>query len=143
MKQASMYLTETEWVLTSMSRTTAGVWIANLVIHRLAAACTSEDLGGALLDSLEASALGIAHPASLPAHHRELREKLGVLSLERFYDRSRLLAVRHSGEAILLTPHRNRGHRHGFEPLAEKVTVQRADAGALGEAARQCAERCQ
>jgi hypothetical protein len=143
MKQVSLYLTEAEWVLTSMSRTTMGVWVANLVIHRLAAACADVELGAALLESLEASALGIAHPASLPAHHRELREKLGVMSLERFLDRSRMLAVHRSGEAILMTPHRNRGHRHGFEPLANKLTVQPGDAGALGEAVRQCADRCQ
>jgi hypothetical protein len=142
MKQASVYLTASEWVLTSMSRTNAGVWIANFVIHRLAAPCPDPELGGALLESLAASTMDAAHPASWPLYHREFREKLGVLSFERFVDRSRMLAVHGIEEIILITPHRNRGHRHGFEPLANKLTVQAADADALGRAVRECAERC-
>jgi hypothetical protein len=143
MKHASLYLTESEWVLTSMSQTTAGVWIANGVIHRLAAACADLELGSALLESLEASVIGAPHPANLSAHQREFRAKLGVLSFERFVDQSRMLAVHGVHETILLTPHRNRGHRLGFEPLANKLTVPAAAALALGRAVRQCADRCE
>jgi hypothetical protein len=143
MKHASMYLTQTEWILTSMSQTTAGVWVANLVIHRLATACLDEELGGALLESLAASALGVPHPNSLPGHQRQFREKLGVLSFERFMDRSHMLAVHCAGQTTILTPHRNRGHRYGYEPLSNKVTIEATDAQTLGKAIRQCAERCQ
>jgi hypothetical protein len=83
------------------------------------------------------------HPANWPVYHRELREKLGILSFERFMDRSRMLAVHGIDETIVLTPHRNRGHRSGFEPLTSKITVQAADSHALGEAVHQCIERCQ
>jgi hypothetical protein len=143
MKHASLYLTASEWVVTSMSQTTAGVWVANLVIHRLAAACADAELGSVLLESLEASVIGSPHPANLSAYHREFREKLGVVSFERFVDRSRMLAVHGVNDTILLTPHRNRGHHLGFEPLANKLTVPMSDVQALGQAVRQCADRCQ
>jgi hypothetical protein len=143
MKHASLYLMASEWVLTSMSQTTAGVWVANLVIHRLAAACDDAALGGALLESLSASVIGAPHPPNLSAYHREFREKLGVISFERFVDRSRHLAVHGIQDTILLTPHRNRGHRLGFEPLANKLTVAAADVQAVGQAVRECVERCQ
>jgi hypothetical protein len=143
MQHAAMYLTQSEWVLTSMSRTRAGVWVANFVIHRLAAACPDEELGAALCESLGASQTEVEHPASWPLYHREFREKLGVLSFERFISRSRMLAVHSVAETVVLTPHRNRGHRHGYEPLAAKLTVQAADAQALGQAVRQCADRCE
>jgi hypothetical protein len=142
MKHVAMYLTDAEWVLTSMSRTTAGVWVANLVIHRLAHNCSDEDLGGALLAALEASALDVPHPASWPEFHRKYRASLGVVSYERFLARCRLLNVHLVNDTVLLAPHRNRGPQRGFEPLAEKKTLPVPDAPALGQAVREWSERC-
>jgi hypothetical protein len=142
-KTTSVYLTGSEWVLTSMSRTTAGVWVANLTIHRLIHTCGDGELGGAVLQSLEASVLDLPHPASLPEHNRKYRQSLGVVSYDRFIAGSRLLAAHRLGDAVVLTPHRNRGPERGFEPLANKLTVPAADALVLGEAVRRWAGQCQ
>jgi hypothetical protein len=143
MQHTSLYLTATDWVLTSMSRTRAGVWVANLVVHRLAADCGDSDLGGAVLESLGASHLDVPHPDSLPAHHRRLREELGVMSLDGFLGRARLLAIHRVQSAVVLTAHRNRGTQHGFEPLPGKLTLQSPEPSALGEAVRRCADQCE
>jgi hypothetical protein len=143
MQQTSLYLSGAEWVLTSLSRTDAGVWLANLVVHRLAAGCGDADLGDGVLRSLDASQLDVPHPESLPLHHRRLREGLGVGSYDLFLARARLLAVHRIGPAVLLTPHRNRGLRHGFEPLPGKLTLQSPDPTALGEAVRRCVGQCE
>jgi hypothetical protein len=138
-----MYLTDSEWVLTSMSRTTAGVWIANFAIHRVASAGTDDELGQAALQSLEASATDVPHPASWPEHHRKYRQSLGVFNYDRFLNGSRLLAAHQVNKVLVLTPHRNRGAKHGFQPLANKLTVEIVDAPALGEAIRRWVEHCQ
>jgi hypothetical protein len=142
MKHTAIYRTGSEWVLTSMSRTTAGVWVANFVIHRLIANCTGEELGDAALQSLEASALDVPHPANWPEHHRRYRQSLGVVNYDRFLAGCRMLAAHRVEAVVVLTPHRNRGANRGFEPLADKLTVPAADAATLGEAILRCAERC-
>jgi hypothetical protein len=142
MKHTAMYRTDSEWVLTSMSRTTAGVWIANFVIHRVAGNGGDEELGSAALQSLEASALDVPHPASWPEHHRRYRQSLGVVNYDRFIAGCRLLAAHLVNSVVVLTPHRNRGAKSGFEPLANKLTVQPADAATLGEAIRRWTEKC-
>jgi hypothetical protein len=142
MKHTAMYRTGSEWVLTSMSRTTAGVWVANFVIHRLAGNCADEELGTAALQSLEASALDVPHPASWPLYHRQYRQSLGVVNYDRFLAGCRLLAAHLVESVVVLTPHRNRGGNSGFEPLANKLTLPAADATSLGEAIRRWAERC-
>jgi hypothetical protein len=142
MKQTAMYLTGSEWVLTSMSRTTAGVWVANFVIHRLASTSTDDELGNAVLQSLEASAVDVPHPASWPEHHRRYRQSLGVVNYDRFIGGVRFLAAHLVNRVLVLTPHRNRGADRGFEPLANKLTVQVVDAPTLGEAVRRWAEHC-
>jgi hypothetical protein len=142
MKHASVYLTASQWVLTSMSRTRAGVWIANFVIHRLAAGCGDDELGTTLLMSLEASQLDVAHPESWPLFHRELREKLGP-GHELVLGRGRLVNVELFESALVLTPHRNRGLKAGFEPLPNKQSVPLAEPPALGEAMRLCVTLCQ
>jgi hypothetical protein len=143
MQQASLYRTASGWVLTSLSRTSAGVWLANLVVHRVAEACTEAELGSAVLESLDASQEGVPHPDSLPVHHRLLRDKLGVGSYDLFLVRARLLAAHRVGPVVLLTPHRNRGIRLGFEPLSGKVSLQGPSPPEMGEAVRRCAEQCE
>ncbi len=142
MKQTAMYLTDREWVLTSLSRTTAGVWVANFVIHRVAGDCPDEELGAAALGSLEASALDVPHPASWPEHHRRYRQSLGVVNYDRFLAGCRLVAAHLVSSVVVLTPHRNRGAERGFEPLANKLTVPAADAPTLGKAIRRWAGHC-
>jgi hypothetical protein len=142
MKHTTVYATTGEWLLTSMSRTTAGVWIANFVIHRLAGPCTDEELGQAALQSLEASAIDVPHPESWPEHHRKYRQSLGVVNYDRFLRGSRLLAAHLVSGVAVLTPHRNRGANSGFEPLANKLTVPAVDAPTLGEAIRRWTEQC-
>ncbi len=143
MKQTAVYLTGSEWVLTSMSRTTAGVWIANFIIHRLPRCGTDAELGNALLQSLEASALDVPHPGSWPQHHRRYRESLGVVNYDRFLREVRFLAAHLINNVLVLTPHRNRGGDHGFQPLANKLTMELTDAMALGEAIRRWADHCE
>jgi hypothetical protein len=142
MKHVSVYRTGSEWVLTSMSQTTAGVWVGNFVVHRLVGTCSDDELGAALLESLEASATGVPHPASLPEFNRKYRASLGVVSFERFVAGSRLVNVHLVNGVALLTPHRNRGWQAGFEPLADKRTVPGLEAAVLGQALREWAERC-
>jgi hypothetical protein len=125
-----------------MSRTTAGVWIANFVIHRLANTSPDDELGQAVLQALEASATEVPHPANWAEHHRKYRQSLGVVNYDRFLAGCRLLAAHQVSSVLVLTPHRNRGASHGFEPLANKLTVQVADAPALGEAVRRWSEHC-
>lgn len=143
MRHTAIYRTDSEWVLTSMSRTRAGVWIANFVIHRVPGDCPEEELGGAGLASLEASALDVPHPASWPEHHRRFRESLGVVNYDRFIAGCRLLAAHQVNSVVVLTPHRNRGRDRGFEPLANKLTLPAADAPTLGEAIRRWLGYCE
>ncbi len=143
MQHTSLYLIADGWVLTSMSRTRAGVWVANLVVHRLDTDCADADLGSAVLESLEASELDVPHPESLPMHHRQLRDKLGVMSYESFLARAGLLAVHRRQSAVILTAHRNRGTQFGFEPLPGKLTLQAPQPLDLGEAVRRTASQCE
>lgn len=142
MKHTALYRTATERVLASMSRTDAGVWVANLVLHRLHGDCTDEELGKALVDSLEASRLDMPHPTSMPGHQRQLRDLLGVMMLERFFASARLVNVHLLETAVVLTPHRNRGVKHGHEPLA-KMTLTDLTPRELGAAARAGEGRCE
>jgi hypothetical protein len=142
MKHASVYRHKSQWLLTSMSRTTAGVWIANFVIHWLAVDCPDDELGTTLLASLEASELDVAHPASWPLFHRQLREKLALPMYDLFMARAQLMTVELSESAVVMTPHRNRGLRGGFEPLAQKTALSPREAPELGAAMRQCIAFC-
>jgi hypothetical protein len=142
MKHAAVYQNGSQWVLTSMSRTRAGVWIANLVVHRLATDCADDELGTTLLASLEASQLNVPHPESLPLFHRQLRQNLGLPSFDLFMATARLVHAELSESALILTPHRNRGLRAGFQPLP-KQTLALGEALAMGEAIRQMIALCQ
>jgi hypothetical protein len=143
MKHASVYLTTSQWLLTSMSRTRAGVWVANFVVHRLTADCGDDELGTTLLASLEASQLDVAHPESWTLFHRQLREAINLPGHDLVMARARLVNVELFDSALVLTPHRNRGLKAGFEPLSNKQTVALAEAPALGEAIRLCVALCQ
>jgi hypothetical protein len=138
MRHVSVYLTNEEWIVAGMSRTTAGVWIANLTLERLARHCPEEDLGERIVGVMETSEVGVAHPASWPEFHRQFMARLNVQSLLVFEKNSQLLKITQTGELYILTPHQYRLAKSAYEPLAGKIELLKADARALGEAVRQC-----
>jgi hypothetical protein len=141
-KSATVYLTDNDWIITSMSRTTAGVWVANFLVHRLANDCPDEELGEGVLQSLEASETGVPHPTNWPDFHRRYVASLGVPSYSKFVAKCRSLSVKLGGGTVTLTPYRNRGLRHGFEPLSNKIEIQPIEPQPLGRAVRECSRRC-
>lgn len=84
MQLTACYHSAAEWVGTSQSQTTTGVWIANRSVERLPSDCTDGDLGAMVLRLLDDSEAGVSHPTDWRQFHEEYKERLGVKDYWRF-----------------------------------------------------------
>lgn len=144
MQMANIYLwQDREWVITSMSQTTFGVWIANSAVQRRPKECADTDLGEAILGSLNESQTGVPHPTDWKALRLSYVKNLGIKSVDKFELKCRLVGVLRRGALITLTPNKNGGARSGFTPLTPSIRVESPNPDALGKSVRACVERCE
>ncbi len=147
MPQTNIYLrNDQQWILSSLSRTTAGVWVANGVVHRLPRDCSLEELGAALLASLAASQEGVPHPTNWAAFRREYQEALGAYNMARFEAESKLVTLSQvplqEGAAFKLTPTRYDSSKKGYDPLKSTTKDGPLTPAELGQALLDCVARC-
>jgi hypothetical protein len=135
-------MTGSEWVIASMSQTTAGVWVANLVVHRLPENCDVWQLGATVIESLEASQTGVTHPTDWKDFQQKYTASLSIKSINRFEQASRLISVELDDRKIVLIPNKHLGSRKGFEPLTNTIDIDGVDPALIGDAIRQCLGRC-
>lgn len=110
-----------DYLVTTMSRTREGFWVADGTPARLAASASPGELGAAVRAALDASREGIDKPPRDSSPAQPLLNMLGLADYGTFMRRAQQVEVyaedTTDGETIEITPQRNAGPREGFEPL--------------------------
>src|SRR5260370_31531114 len=133
MKRATAYKRGDRIFLHASSKTTAGVWM-------LTPSVLAPDqgdpayLGRAILDALEGSEEGIAHPNSWRGIFDPLLQLAGVKSWDAFAKSARCVEIEFGTNRVSFLPTKNLGAKDGFEPLPARVESSSPEPEALGAA---------
>lgn len=145
MKRVSVYCRNNGWYISSMSQTTAGVWIGTPP-HLKILSDDSADLGSAVVTALEASRQSVAHPIKWDKTLFDPMLSLaGVASWKEFVTSAARVAVAVDQEMIAIEPFENSGPNDGYTPLPHKNLQLPMDSTpeAIGEAVKQAIRLCE
>jgi hypothetical protein len=126
-QKCSVYLLAGDYIIIPASETSAGMWIAEAPVLRVAGSSTSAALGEAVLEALQRSQTGVPHPTDWPAANREMKTALNavkVSSFMRLHRQASSVAVDADEGVVTLTPLRNGGYKgpdRGFSGLPSKA----------------------
>jgi hypothetical protein len=123
MKAATAYKKGNALYLQSLSRTTAGVWIATVPFVKVEMGSTPSAKGETVIKLLNASQDGAPHPTHWSGLIAPLLELAGVKSWASFMKNAISLNLEAEGERLTIIPSRNLGSKEGFEPVPENAIM--------------------
>jgi len=125
MKSATLYERKGKLLFHASSRTTDGVWVCSEPIAMIDGALTAAEKGRVLMDVLDGSRTGVAHPSpsSWPRVFDSVLELAEVKSMRTFSRAAKCCFVRFDAGSLSITPTRNGGSVGGFEHLNERTIV--------------------
>jgi hypothetical protein len=132
-------------VISALSRTIAGAWIASEPAIAIPLDASAAALGAYVLDALAASRPAVPHPVDWKARDEVLLRAAGETSMVRFSRGARALSATRSGEVLTLHPTKRGAKRGTYLPAREREVAipADADAEALGIAVRRALEDCE
>lgn len=143
MRSATSYQRLDAIYIHSNAQTTCGVWLAVAPFTKLAADVSTEELGKAVEQALDASRIGIEHPSNWDTIDCPLPELAGVKSWATFMRNARCTNIKEMNEYIELTPNRNLGPSEGYEPISEaKIVLTLKSHDRIGFALLSAFENC-
>jgi hypothetical protein len=142
MKRVAVYLRKGALLISPMSQTTDGVWIAENTCLQLDVAASVAEKGVAVQRALEQSREMVPHPKHASEWMqltRALLESAGVRTWETFVKSTTSVDVDESDVELTFTPMRNNGPADGFVELQGNVlrVSRRSRAEAVGHALNQ------
>jgi hypothetical protein len=146
MHSAAVYELKDRILVHPWQQTTAGLGIASEPYIGLPLDAEPKSLGNSVLSALSHSGQTVPHPMTWKGLDKPRLEAAGVKSEKAFQSGARSVGVER-GQAFRLEPSRNggsKGDTKGFEPLPElsMSLPLSSTAAALGQAIRNCLERC-
>jgi hypothetical protein len=144
--RAAVYELKDRILIHPWQQTTTGLGIASAPYVSVPLNAESKSLGDSVLIALSISGQTVPHPKTWKGLDKPRLEAAGVKSEKAFQTGARSVSVER-GQAFRLEPSRNggsRGDTKGFEPLPElsMSLPLSSTAAALGQAIRDCLERC-
>lgn len=122
---ASVDKYEDLYIVTTMSRTRDGFWIADGRPERVPATATAEQLGARVRRALDRSRVGVNTPPRDFSPAQPLLDMLDLPNYGAFMRRASGVEVfaedTSNGQVIEITPQRNAGPREGFQPLEDQT----------------------
>jgi hypothetical protein len=136
-QSVNVYKRESELIVASYSKTTAGLWVMNGWLRQLRRDADDEALGVAIMSALDASENDVDVPVVDPNPDAPLLRMLGLRSYGVFMVGTQCVRVNRDGGTIQITPKRNGGGRNGFTELADRAErLETPVAQRIGTAAR-------
>lgn len=117
----NVYKRESELIVASYSKTTAGLWVMNGWLRQLHREADDEGLGAVLVSALDASESEIEVPVVDPNPDAPLLRMLGLPSYGVFMVGAQCVRVNRDGGTIHVTPKRNAGGWKGFTELTDRT----------------------
>ena len=136
-QSVNVYKRESELIVASYSKTTAGLWVMNGWLRQLRQETDDEGLGAVIVSALDASESDIDVPVVDPNPDAPLLRMLGLRSYGVFMVGTQCVRVNRDAGAIQVTPKRNGGGQKGFTELADRTErLEKPTARQVGTAAR-------
>ena len=117
----NVYKRESELIVASYSKTSAGLWVMNGWLRQLHQEATDDGLGAVIVSALDASENDIDVPVVDPNPDTTLLKMLGLRSYGVFMVGTQCVRVSRDGSTIQVTPKRNGGGRNGFTELTDRT----------------------
>jgi hypothetical protein len=136
-QSVNVYKRESELIVASYSKTTAGFWMFNGWLRQVRAETDDGGLGAAIMSALDASENDIDTPAPNSNPDAPLLKMLGLRSYGAFMIGTQCIRVTRDGGAMQITPKRNGGGRDGFTELTDRTErLETPTAQRIGTAVR-------
>ena len=141
-QSVNVYKRESELIVASYSKTTAGLWVMNGWLRHVHQETDDEGLGAVIVGALDASENDVDVPVVDPNPDAPLLKMLGLRSYGVFMVGTQCVRVNRDGGTIQVTPKRNGGGRNGFSELTERTELlETPTARQIGTAARDGLQR--
>jgi hypothetical protein len=141
-QSANVYKRESELIVASYSKTTAGLWVMNGWLRQLHQEADDESLGVVIVSALDASENDIDVPVVDPNPDAPLLKMLGLRSYGVFMVGTQCVRISRDGDTIQVTPKRNGGGRNGFTELTDRIErLETPTAQPIGTAVRDGLQR--
>lgn len=133
----NIYKRESELIVASYSKTTAGLWVMNGWLRQLHQEADDEGLGETILSALDASENDTAVSVPDPNPDAPLLKMLGLRSYGVFMVGTQCVRVSRDGDTTQVTPKHNKGGQNGFTELTDRTArLETATAQQIGTAVR-------
>jgi len=142
-KASTVYFFNDEFYIHTDCKTAAGVWVSYPPIYKVSKE-SQEELGRAVLTSLQASLDNVPHPTDFKALIAPLLDIAQVKSWNIFAKTALCLGVEKSNASITLIPTKNAGKAGGYIPIQDKRKIlQYSTPDELGAAVLLSIEQCE
>lgn len=137
-KSATIYKSDSKYVIHSEEKTTAGVGLACAPSFKLKPNAEDADLGIAIHNALDATKTNVPHPTDWKGHTAAFLKLVGAKSLSSLYRSSKCIGATEEQGNITLTPYVSDAPQRGLVPESSRArSVLRDDPAQLGALIRE------